>query len=137
MSTGSGYRVLVVEDNAFAALDMAELLVGRGFHVVGPATTAADAIEKAAAGVDLALVDVMLAGPSSGIDVAAVLRERYGVPSLFITATEPGMDAREVGEGCLSKPFADQDLLRSIDTVMAAREGRKPSNPPTNLTLFA
>jgi two-component system, response regulator PdtaR len=141
MSTRPGHRILVVEDNAFAALDMGEILTDRGFRVVGMVTTALDAIEKAAiekagAGVDLALVDVMLGGQSSGIGTAAVLKERYGVPSLFITAALPGMEARAAGLGYLSKPFTDEDLLRSIEAVMARLDGREPVNPPANLTLF-
>jgi CheY-like chemotaxis protein len=140
MSTGSRseHRILVVEDNAFAALDIGEMLTGRGFCVVGLATTASDAIDKAAAGADLALVDVMLAGQSSGIEAAAVLKDRYGIPSLFITAMVPDLaEARVTGLGYLSKPFTDEDLLRSIDAVMAKLEGRKPLSVPANLTLFA
>jgi two-component system, response regulator PdtaR len=134
----SGHRILVVEDNAFAVLDIGEMLTERGFCVVGLATTASDAIDKAAAGADLALVDVLLAGRSNGIEAAAVLRDRYGIPSLFITATVPDVaEARMTGLGHLSKPFTDDDLLRSIDAVMAMLEGRKPSKLPANLTLFA
>jgi CheY-like chemotaxis protein len=136
MSTRPGHRILVVEDNAFAALDMGEILTDRGFCVVGMVTTASDAIEKAGAGVDLALVDVMLGGRSSGVETAAVLKERYGVPSLFITAALPGMEARAAGLGYLSKPFTDEDLLRSIEAVMAKLDGRESVNPPANLTLF-
>jgi CheY-like chemotaxis protein len=136
MNTRPGHRILVVEDNAFAALDMGEMLTERGFCVVGMTTTSSDAIEKAADGIDLALVDVMLAGGSSGIGTAAVLRERYGVPSLFITGALPGMEARAAGMGFLSKPFTDEDLLRSIEAVMARLDGREPVNLPANLTLF-
>jgi CheY-like chemotaxis protein len=136
MTTRSGHRILVVEDNAFAALDMGEILTERGFCVVGMTTTASEAIEKAGAGIDLALVDVMLAGGSSGIGTAAVLRERYGVPSLFITGALPSTEARAAGVGYLSKPFTDEDLLRSIEAVMARLDGREPVNLPANLTLF-
>jgi CheY-like chemotaxis protein len=136
MSTRPGHRILIVEDNAFAALDMGEILTEQGFCVVGTVTTASDAIEKAGAGIDLALVDVMLGGQSSGIGTAAVLKERYSVPSLFITAALPGMEARAAGMGYLSKPFTDEDLLRSIEAVMARLDGRKPVNLPANLTLF-
>ena len=102
----SGHRTLVVEDNAFAVLDIGEMLTERGFCVVGLATTASDAIDKAAAGADLALVDVLLAGRSNGIEAAAVLRDRYGIPSLFITATVPDVaEARMTGLGHLSKPL--------------------------------
>jgi two-component system, response regulator PdtaR len=137
MSMGSGCRILVVEDNAFAALDMGEMLTERGFRVVGMATTASDAIEKAGVGADLALVDVMLAGPSNGIETAAVLRKRYNIPSLFITATQSEMtEIRKTGVGHLSKPFTDEDLLRSVEAVMARIDGREPMNLPANLILF-
>src|SRR3954453_18107548 len=112
MSTRSRYRILVVEDNPFAPLDIVEMPTERGFCVVGSASTASDAIDKAAAGVDLALVDVMLAGQSNGIGGGGVLRERYGIPSLFIPATVPEMaEARVTGLGHLSKPFTDEELL--------------------------
>ena len=69
-------RILVVEDEALIAMALTITLTDPGHEVVGVASTAAGAIERAGeGGADLALIDLHLA-PSTWPKAAAVWRRR-------------------------------------------------------------
>jgi two-component system, response regulator PdtaR len=120
-------RFMIVEDNALAVVDLQEILEAGGHEVVGVAATADEAKRIGWNGVDLALVDIVLADGSSGVDVAEHLARQHGIPSLFVTATLPS-DPRvlQYGVGYLGKPYDERGVLRAIaaavDTVGAARQ---------------
>jgi len=74
-------RILVVEDEAIIAADLAETLGALGYDVVATADTAEDAIVKAAdLAPDLVLMDVRLAGATDGIQAAATIKQRADIP---------------------------------------------------------
>jgi DNA-binding response OmpR family regulator len=132
-------QVLVVEDEALIAEDVAAVLKEAGHVVSGPATTAAEAVELAeSAGADLALVDINLSGCEDGPRLARDLWERFGMPCLFVTA-QPAQ-ARlhtDAAVGVLSKPYAAQDLVQSVPLAFAAAAGEEcRSWRPTNLEIF-
>ena len=75
-------RTLLVEDDPFIALDLAQQLNEAGFDVVGPASRSADALKLIAApGCDVAVLDVNLGVETS--EAVAVKLTQLGVP--FIT----------------------------------------------------
>jgi DNA-binding NtrC family response regulator len=79
-----GGRILIVEDNALLAIELAQALASAGFEVVGPALTVAQsmaAIEKN--GCDAAVLDINLRGETS--EPVAKELNRRGIP--FITMT--------------------------------------------------
>ncbi len=79
-----GGRILVVEDNALLAIELAQALTGAGFKTVGPALTVAQAMALIGkAGCDAAVLDINLRGETSE-PVAKELHIR-GIP--FITMT--------------------------------------------------
>jgi DNA-binding response OmpR family regulator len=78
-------RVLVVEDEAILAIDIAEHLTHAGFQVVGPATSVTKALKLIAqAGCDVAVLDVNLRDETAE-PIARELRFR-GTPFLFLSA---------------------------------------------------
>ncbi len=81
----SGHTVLVVEDDLFVGLELAQILQDMGGGVVGPVRTI-DAAEKAVAagGFDIALLDVNIGGKYS-FGIAETL-EAQKLPVLFVTA---------------------------------------------------
>jgi CheY-like chemotaxis protein len=123
-------RVLVVEDEYFVALDAEDALASAGFEVVGIATTAAEAVEIAQAKrPDLVLMDIRLAGARDGIDAAAEIRGRLGIPSLFATAhSDAATRARGEGAaaplGWLRKPYARTELAAAVGTALAKLRGQ-------------
>src|SRR5919107_3429438 len=100
-------RIMIVEDEALVALEIGGMLAMAGHEAVGQADDLPSAVAAAEAEKpDLALVDIQLAQGTSGLDVAAALRER-GVPVLFATGNCPTERGRGLALGCLHKPISD------------------------------
>ena len=115
--------LLLVEDNAEIAADLTETLSEAGHRVIGPFRYA-EAAEAAAArqAVDLALLDINLSGPTDGVALAATLRARWGVPSMFLSG-DVGAAARhaETVEALLLKPYSGRDVLEAVSRWTAVR----------------
>lgn len=116
------HRVLIVEDEFFISLDLQNLLHGLGHTVVGIAVSADQAVQLAQREQpDVALVDIRLAGPRDGIDAAQEMFNRFGVPSLFVTAnTDPQTRARAQAVqplGFLEKPVTTHRLRAGLRGV--------------------
>lgn len=111
----SGKRVLVLEDEALIALMLTDMLQELGCTIIGPANTAAAALDRLAKVTpDLAILDVNLAGTSSA-PVAAALRAR-GVPFVYCTGyAEPALQiAPELLAPMLTKPVDPRELAEAL-----------------------
>jgi two-component system, response regulator PdtaR len=115
--------VLIVEDEALIASYIEEVLNESGFHVAGIAASGTEALSLAAeAKPALALVDIRLTGPIDGIELACLLRQKYGVPSIFLSAvidgetTERAQAAQPLG--FLRKPFLPSQVFRAIEQAL-------------------
>jgi DNA-binding NarL/FixJ family response regulator len=116
--------VLIVEDEALIASYIEEVLGESGFHVAGIAASGPEALSLAAeAKPALALVDIRLTGPIDGIELACLLREKYSVPSIFLSAvidaetTERAKGARPLG--FLHKPFLPSQVFKAIEQALS------------------
>ena len=70
-------RVLVVEDNALIAFDVADMLSRAGFEVVGPAGTPAEGLRLVESEApDGAILDIDMGRSETTFEVARLLRER-------------------------------------------------------------
>jgi CheY-like chemotaxis protein len=115
-------RVLIVEDEFFISLEMQNLLHGLGHVVVGIAVSADEAVRIAQSEQpDVAVVDIRLIGSRDGIEAAEEMFNRFGVPSLFVTANT---DAQTRGRaqavhhlGFLEKPVNAQRLNLGLQNV--------------------
>lgn len=134
-----GIRILVVEDDAVLALIAAESLAEGGHTVVGPAYDAGSARALAAAEpIDLALVDINLAGADEGLEVARELRERHGIRTLFVSGqvATARMHAG-LAIGLLRKPYEIDELLQSVRCAHAIASGDVPAGArPATLDIF-
>src|SRR4030095_6734358 len=83
MAKLSGCRILVVDDEALIALDIAAALENEGAVVVGPANNVAEAKRLLAETIHCAILDVSLGKES----VSPLVRELQasGVPLVFVT----------------------------------------------------
>jgi two-component system, response regulator PdtaR len=115
--------LLIVEDEALVASYIQEVLEESGFRIAGIASSGAEAISLASdTSVDLALVDIKLAGPMDGIEVARLLRDRHNVPSIFLS----GMHDPETMErakavqplGFLPKPFRPSQVYNALEKAL-------------------
>ena len=122
-----GSRVLIVEDEFFIALDMGQQLANAGFDVVGPAPSAAKALNLLAAqGCDAAILDVNLGGETSE-SVALKLREDR---KPFVVLSGYSTDARLPWFGAapvLSKPLRMESLVAALRGCIEAPSGAPPS----------
>lgn len=116
-------RVLVVEDEAIVAMDLAAELQQIGYEVVGTAGTAADALRLAElAPPDVALLDIRLRGSADGIDIAAALVGRLRIPIIYLTADtdQATLDRalRTSPAGYLTKPIGGATLRTTIEVAL-------------------
>ncbi|QSZ67462.1 response regulator [Methanofollis aquaemaris] len=124
-------RVLVVEDAAIIALDIASRVKRLGHEVVGVASTAEMACEKACeAHPDLVLMDINLKGEQDGIEAASRIVDELGIRSVFITAySDKGMKERALAThplGYIVKPIREVDLEKVLARVEEeVREARR------------
>jgi CheY-like chemotaxis protein/DNA-directed RNA polymerase specialized sigma24 family protein len=117
-------RVLVIEDEAVIALDVADIVRNAGHQVVGIAATERTAIELAKLHAPhLVLADIQLRGSDSGISAVNQIMQSMSVPVIFVTGyPERLLTGKQVEPAfVISKPF-DPDLLRAaiaqaLDTV--------------------
>lgn len=114
----AGRHVLVVEDEYFVAVELAEALRAVGAVVVGPAATTDAALALAAAGhLDAALLDVNLNGTMVW-PVADLLMAR-GVPVVLSSGYE-AVPPAYAHLPHYQKPAAVHVLLRAVMRCVAA-----------------
>lgn len=133
-------RILVVEDDAILALMAAEALNLFGYEVVGPAHTVDECLNLAVnQPIDLAFIDINLAGKDEGIALARALRERHAIHSIFVSGqVAAARTNREAALGLLPKPYLLEDLDRSARFTQAWIVGANPPPPakPVRLEMF-
>jgi DNA-binding NarL/FixJ family response regulator len=115
-------RIMVVEDDALIALDIASLLEDMGHEVCAEAADACTAWELAEEETpDLALVDIRLARNTDGGKLARKLYEQLGVRSLFISGSITD-DFRQAMAainpiGFLGKPVTRRTLTAALQAA--------------------
>ncbi|WP_152048294.1 response regulator [Aureimonas psammosilenae] len=81
------HRILIVENEPLIAHELEAIVEDEGYEVVGIAATMTRALRMAAgARVDVAIIDIRLAGGDSGLETARRLRADHDVASLFVSA---------------------------------------------------
>ncbi|MFL5335130.1 MAG: response regulator [Geminicoccaceae bacterium] len=132
-------RILIVEDEALIALELAESLEHDGHEVVGPAATMAEALALCKAEPpELAVLDINLQDGSSGVILARALLTRWGVLSIF--ASGQLLEARQAKDsalGCIGKPYQPETVLRSVEVAREIISGGKPRSIPAGFELFS
>jgi CheY-like chemotaxis protein len=108
-------RVLIVEDEALVAMELARVLTSAGAQVVGPAGSIEEALDLVARHpIDRAVLDINLGGRMV-TPVARALSER-AIPFIYLTGyQEPGVDDGPV----LRKPATSELLLGALAGGMA------------------
>jgi two-component system, response regulator PdtaR len=117
-------RVLVVEDDFLIAMQNEVALTAAGFEVVGPATTAEEAVALAGEVQPvLAVMDIRLASTRDGIDAARQLYQDFAIRCIFATAHD---DAHTRGRaepyaplGWLPKPYTMASLVAVVAGAIA------------------
>ncbi len=111
----AGYRVLVAEDQALVALDIAATLRGAGFTILGPATNVERAMQLAQSETfSCAVLDVMM-GAGYIYPVADIVQQ-MGKGIVFVTGVPhtPELKARWPEASILSKPPSVPALIQVV-----------------------
>ncbi|MGH8056619.1 MAG: ATP-binding protein [Candidatus Entotheonellia bacterium] len=122
-NTMSQAQILVVEDESIVASDIRRRLTNLGYAVVGMAASAQEAIEKAAENhPDLVLMDIVLKGPTDGVEAAEYIRAHLDIPIVYLTAyaDDRTLQRAKITEpfGYILKPFEERDLHISIQMAL-------------------
>jgi DNA-binding NarL/FixJ family response regulator len=127
MVFGRPSRVLLVENDPIAALELALTVDDLGGEVVGSASSGAVAIAQAGRlRPDIVLMDVELDGDMDGIETAWIIRFRWAVPVVFVTGDDDEETIRRIAafDGKrVPKPFSSMVLLRMILESLAVPVG--------------
>lgn len=115
-------KVLIIEDEAFIAMDIESIVTGMGHSVTGIARTHTEAVRLGKARrPDLILADIKLADNSSGIDAVRDLLELLGdVPVIFITAFPDRLltGTRPEPTFLIGKPYTEEQLRSAVSQAM-------------------
>ena len=131
-------QIMIVEDDAAAALSLETILRLYGHEIVGPFSSPADVFKAIQSGTpDLVLMNVDLKGNASGLDCARVLFKRYGVPVVFISGdADKAQLGRDVALGYMPRPMSDNTMLSGIHAIEELMQGRTPKHIPAGLEVF-
>lgn len=116
-------KVIIVEDESIVAKDIQNILKNLGYiipAVVSSGDKALDEVEKHQP--DLVLMDIMLKGDMSGIQAAEIIRERFDIPVVFLTAyaDESTIEKAKsaIPYGYIIKPFKEKELETTIEMAI-------------------
>lgn len=119
-----GLRILIAEDNVFAALELEQTLLAFGCRPIGPVARLDQAMSLAIReDLDGALLDVELQGQM--VFAVAEELERRHIPMIFASGygTDEVFPAAFVHHPRLPKPFGEDDVRRALSAMVARRSG--------------
>ena len=129
----SKIKVLVVEDSALIAEDIAFKLRKHHFDVVEICDKGEDALEFLKKNEpDLVLLDIKLAGALDGISTGYIVQNTYALPIIYLSDLSDAPTVHRAKQtrpaNYLTKPFNEADLVRAIDLAFS-NFSSQPANP--------
>jgi PAS domain S-box-containing protein len=122
--------ILIVEDERIVAKDLQRTLADMGYDAFAIAASAEEAVAHASAKCpDVVLVDIRIKGEEDGIRTAEILKKKFQVIVIFLTAyaDEAMIDRAKKTEphGYLLKPVKDAELHSMIEISLYKLELEK------------
>lgn len=119
-------RILVAEDEVITSLDLWHLFEMWGFEMCRQVSTADGAVEVAEEErPDVVLMDISLRGSRDGIEAAAEIRNRLGIPVVFMSGYDDPETVERAGAagpaGYFVKPLDFYKLRSTIEKVIRER----------------
>ncbi|MBN1889727.1 MAG: GAF domain-containing protein [Thermoflexales bacterium] len=116
-------RIVIVEDERIVARDIQKRLTSLGYTIVAIVNSGEAAIQEVSRLLpDLVLMDIMLKGALDGIRAAQQIRDRLGIPVIYLTAHSDETTlqrAKLTGPfGYIVKPFEERELHISIEMAL-------------------
>ncbi|QOD60136.1 response regulator [Polaribacter haliotis] len=119
----SKVKILVVEDEIIIADNICDALNDLGYNALEPAINYTEAIATIEAEKpDIAILDILLSGKKTGIDIAKKINEKYKFPFIFLTSNSDALTINQAKEvmppAYLIKPFSKEELFSSIEIAL-------------------
>jgi two-component system, cell cycle sensor histidine kinase and response regulator CckA len=116
-------KIFLIEDEAIVALDLKTNLERIGYSVNGNVPSGEEALKMLqTVKPDLIIMDIKLQGELDGIDTAAIINKRYGIPFIILSAySDDGIieRAKHVEPyGYIIKPFGINNLRAAVEMAM-------------------
>lgn len=124
-------QILIVEDERITAEDIKGALEGAGYKVPDLVSSGEEAVKKAGEiRPDLILMDIHLDGKMDGIEAAEIIKGKFGIPVIYLTAysdsitvqrakiTEPSGYILKEPFGFIHKPFEESELHTAIEITL-------------------
>ena len=121
-------NVLIVEDESIVAMDIQQSLISLGYEVLGIASSGKKALEFLTKRTkpDIILMDIMIKGDMTGIDVSAHVKKNHQIPVIFLTAYADDQTLEKAKHtepyGYILKPFKEVDLKTNIEMALHQHE---------------
>ncbi|MCP4754591.1 MAG: PAS domain-containing protein, partial [Proteobacteria bacterium] len=117
--------IMIVEDELIVCEDLKTHLQTMGYDVVATADSAEEAIVKAEKSKpDIVLMDIQLSGSMDGIEAADIIRSRWNIPIVFLTAYDNDDNLKRARHtlpfGYLLKPVQERELKVAIEMALFA-----------------
>ena len=113
-------KILVVEDDKTVYSGIKKLLELQHYSVV-IAQNGREALEKIDESFSLVIMDIMMP-QLDGIETCRRMRERHGVPILFLSAKSEELDKLEGlevgGDDYMTKPFSNMELISKVKALI-------------------
>lgn len=118
-----GAKILIVEDDIVAAIDLKRRLNRIGYQVSGSFGKGEDAIQQfEIIKPEIILMDIILEGDIDGIKTSDILHSKYDVPIIFMTSLidEDTFERAKITEpfGYIIKPIQDRELQINIEIAL-------------------
>jgi len=116
-------KILIVEDEVIVAKDIGDTLLSLGYSVTGTASSAEEALDLSElTEPDIVLMDIMLEGELDGTEAAEIIRSRFNIPIIFLTAYSNDNTLQRAKTtnpyGYILKPFQETDLYTTIEIAL-------------------
>jgi two-component system, LytTR family, response regulator LytT len=116
-------KILIVEDELLIAEMLKEMLIDLGHDVIAIAKNVSSAqaeLDKRNE-IDFCFLDINLRSDKSGLDIAAIINEKYFIPFAFLTSYSDKSKISEAleykPEAYLVKPFSEIDLFTTLELI--------------------
>ena len=122
--------VMIVEDELIVAEDLTHWLTSLGYTVGARAATGQEAVQSCEeTRPDIILMDILLPGAMDGIHAAEIIRHRFDIPVVYITASsdDATLSRAKVTEpfGYILKPFDERGLYSTIEMALYKHQSEK------------
>ncbi len=115
--------IMIVEDEALIADDIAETLMQMGYRITSVLSSGEEAVNRAREErPDLVIMDIMLRDKMDGIETAGQLRSELKIPVIYLTAyaDDEILERAKITEpyAYIIKPFEERELHISISIAL-------------------